>query len=226
MSESRKRGKRWYSEADKKRWVDQNPFPADAISLEREGFGFRNEGVHLTVGGDLAVKMTQDTWILMDNDSNSVELLRAYRWSFCKGYARAARDGNTVQLHQLVLERATPRPNTASRLIVDHRNGNTLDDRLSNLRWATASQNSFNRPLRGTSNTGHRNISWLERDSAYVVSLVKPDPMESELAGKVVCRRFSTGSCGSRELAFVGALRFRDGIYSEPEIKSVLRDRF
>jgi HNH endonuclease len=52
---------------------------------------------------------------------------------------------STIFLHTVVMERTgIPRPNTKQKIIVDHANGNGLDCRRKNLRWATLSFNNKN----------------------------------------------------------------------------------
>jgi hypothetical protein len=43
---------------------------------------------------------------------------------------------------------------------IDHKNGDTLDNRIMNLRLATRSENTFNVPLRRTNTSGFRGVSF------------------------------------------------------------------
>jgi hypothetical protein len=43
---------------------------------------------------------------------------------------------------------------------VDHKNGNTLDDRRSNLRKSTSSQSAMNRRMRSDNSSGYKGVVW------------------------------------------------------------------
>lgn len=61
-----------------------------------------------------------------------------------KMYARRTVEGGTLWMHREILKRfAGPPPSPQH--VGDHINGNSLDNRRCNLRWATLSQNSRNR---------------------------------------------------------------------------------
>lgn len=51
---------------------------------------------------------------------------------------------------------------------VDHANGNGLDNRRSNLRLATDTQNAQNRGLRSDNSSGFKGVSWDKQRQAWV----------------------------------------------------------
>lgn len=65
------------------------------------------------------------------------------------GYVRIYKDGKKQYLHRYL----TGAPKG---MVVDHINGNKLDNRLSNLRVCTQQQNSFNREAKGVFKIGSR----------------------------------------------------------------------
>ena len=63
-----------------------------------------------------------------------------------------------VKLHRFII-------NCPENMIVDHINGNVLDNRRSNLRICTKHQNTMNKIVTNTS--GYKGVSWHKRDKKW-----------------------------------------------------------
>lgn len=85
--------------------------------------------IHLTNGGFTIV------------DEDRLEELNVRRWSQCKGYVvsgyRVGKKTIPMRMHRTIMRAEKGQS-------VDHRNRDTLDNRVSNLRFATKSQNAAN----------------------------------------------------------------------------------
>lgn len=86
-------------------------------------------------------------------DDEDYDRLASYRWAIKSGYARASVEGRSRVMHQLLLE-------CPSHLRRDHINRNRLDNRKSNLRIATPTQNAANANLRKDNTSGFKGVTW------------------------------------------------------------------
>lgn len=94
-------------------------------------------------------------------DDSDYEKLKTYKWSAGgpKGYlsAQRAQNGKTIRMHRQILGLL----DAPSNVFVDHRNGDTLDNRRSNLRACDNRLNQGNARKRGGSSR-YRGVSWHE----------------------------------------------------------------
>ena len=95
-------------------------------------------------------------------DENMFEELSKHKWHihdsrgklYAYGYIRHLR--RHVKMHRMII-------NAPSDKDVDHINGDTLDNRKSNLRLCNQSQNQANRKMNKNNKSGYRGVHWDEQ---------------------------------------------------------------
>lgn len=108
-------------------------------------------------------------------DAEDEELVETHTWHVVHKtasrdrfiYARTSIKQRQICLHHLIM-------NTPKGMHTDHINGNTLDNRRSNLRICTAQQNFQNRKLRSDSSTGFKGVSYQKKRKGMINALSKP----------------------------------------------------
>lgn len=107
-------------------------------------------------------------------DIYDLPIVAAHTWRLSRnprGYAYGQShirqpDGRlkSVLLHRLILG--------FPRLIIDHRNGNGLDNRRCNLRVASYSQNTLNSKMRSNNHSGFRGVTWDKEQGKWRAQLI------------------------------------------------------
>lgn len=101
------------------------------------------------------IPLTQGKYAIVDNEDFTK--LSKYSWHYNKGYARCAisQDGKQKieRMHSFLMK-------TPKGMDTDHINGNKLDNRKSNLRICTRSQNKINQGLSRNNTSGFIGVHW------------------------------------------------------------------
>lgn len=93
-------------------------------------------------------------------DSEDWEKVKPYCWYInSNGYAMGTRHRVTksknIQLHRLIMD-VLDKPD----IIIDHKNGNPLDNRKCNLRKCTKAQNDYNKRMQPYNTSGVTGVTW------------------------------------------------------------------
>jgi hypothetical protein len=98
------------------------------------------------------IPLTQGLMALVDDED--YHWLSRFNWCAHEGaYGYIYAISGNLRMHRLVLGIST------NNIAVDHTNRNTLDNRKSNLRRATASQNQQNATIRVDNTSGYKGVS-------------------------------------------------------------------
>jgi len=76
--------------------------------------------------------------------------------------------GKNMMIHRLIALYFVPNP--MNKLLVDHIDGNPLNNSIDNLRWSTESENHQNSRRRCDNKSGEKNVCWAKRESKWVVT--------------------------------------------------------
>ncbi|HEY1248826.1 MAG TPA: HNH endonuclease [Nitrososphaera sp.] len=102
------------------------------------------------------IPLTQGKVAFVDDDD--LDLVDGYKWyaqrtAEGRWYAATMIRGYVVLMHRLLM-------NAQDGIEVDHINGNTLDNRRENMRFATRSQNMQNARKRKGTTSKYKGVSW------------------------------------------------------------------
>lgn len=122
-------------------------------------------------------------------------------WHLSSGYVRRWEPDHSRKyaLHRVIVARMLGRPMVAGE-VVDHINGNPLDNRRCNLRAVTPTQNAQNRRLQRNNTSGYRGVSFDKSRGVW-------QAMACHNGRQVSCGRHPT-----KELAAEAAMRTRSDL--------------
>ncbi len=130
---------------------------------KRYGFSFRK------------IKLTKGKFAIVDPDD--YQKLSQYDWHLLetkgKCYAAMFNEGKILYMHRFIM-------NAPKGRIVDHRNRESLDNRKTNLRFATRSQNSCNKKITKKGTSKYRGVS-IEKDSKKWQAIIYYNRMRKHL---------------------------------------------
>ena len=120
--------------------------------------------------GYIGILLTQGKIALIDEID--YPLVSGYRWYaqrheqafYAVACVPAKEGGGRKKMHQLLMPLSKP-------LMVDHRDGNGLNNRRSNLRPATGIQNSANTSMRTNNSSGFKGVCWHKRSAKWHAQL-------------------------------------------------------
>ena len=102
-----------------------------------------------------SIKLTQGKLAIID--AEDYEKLSRVKWQFNNGYAvksvRVGKKFKTLMMHREIL-------NAPEGLEIDHKNGNRLDNRKSNLRFCTRSENICNISALPNKSSPYKGVTW------------------------------------------------------------------
>jgi hypothetical protein len=94
-------------------------------------------------------------------DDDDFEMVSSMKWYFDGKYAINTTPGKkTIRMHQLVM-RSLPGQ------VIDHKNGDGLDNRKENLRFCARFQNSWNMKIHKHNTSGIKGISWCKETQSW-----------------------------------------------------------
>ena len=109
------------------------------------------------LSGDYGISWTTNTNKPFYFDKEQYEKIKEFTWyeNTTTGYVTTQVNRKTIDLHRLIMD-------AESDITIDHIHGrdSILDNRLSNLRFATKQQNNINRGLQSNNKSGVTGVLW------------------------------------------------------------------
>lgn len=116
------------------------------------------------------VVLTRDRYALVDDQD--FELVNKWKWNCSsRGYAvrmdwsKGKHSPTSIYMHRLLIKAPVD-------LVVDHINGNKLDNRTNNLRVCSQRQNCANSSIPKNNKSGYKGVSWYKAYKKWAASIM------------------------------------------------------
>jgi hypothetical protein len=106
------------------------------------------------------IPLTQGYWAIIDR--GKLYLVKDGVWFYSNGYAVQARAGKKLKMQNVIMPPSDGK-------ITDHRFGNRLDNRISQLRFAGNDENQRNQGIHKNNRSGYKGVSWALRAKRWLV---------------------------------------------------------
>lgn len=94
-------------------------------------------------------------------DDDDFDAASAYTWNYSRGYVVTKIERKNFYLHHLIVG------NPPAGFVVDHIDGNPLNNQRVNLRWATHTQNMQNRASRKNTSSRFKGVAWKSKQKSW-----------------------------------------------------------
>ncbi len=104
-------------------------------------------------------------------DDEDYERVKQFKWycdrdyamrkPYIKGSGRKNQKCELIQMHRFIMGL------TDSKIHIDHKDGNRLNNQRANLRFANQAQNAKNQKTRKNNTSGFKGVSWNKRDKKW-----------------------------------------------------------
>ena len=113
------------------------------------------------------ISITQGQTVIVDDEDFA--FLNQFKWQYnYKGYAESTfgkfPNRKKLKMHRIITD-------APAHLQVDHINGNKLDNRRSNLRLCTNSENQRNTKKKITNTSGYKGVTWKKGNNKFAAQI-------------------------------------------------------
>ncbi len=122
-----------------------------------------NENVYLKIKNDILI-IDFYTYLLIKGKAIHISKIGKKKYAYVHDINKKRKNRRNLRFHRYITSAPTA-------FLVDHINGDTLDNRLENLRYATASENSRNQKISSRNTSGYKGVTWIKKMNKWKSSI-------------------------------------------------------